>query len=133
MGPPDQCDVVRTRRYHPSESDHEESDMATTYSNMPMTAAIPSAADIEAQVRQAAKRRQILVISLRILLLVVFLGTWEIATRTGVIDPFFFAMPSGIAEQIWSWITEGTSQGPLWQQMAVTLEETLLGFLIGAV
>ncbi len=107
--------------------------MATTYSNMPMTAAIPSAADIEAQVRQAAKRRQILVISLRILLLVVFLGTWEIATRTGVIDPFFFAMPSGIAEQIWSWITEGTSQGPLWQQMAVTLEETLLGFLIGAV
>ena len=51
----------------------------------------------------------------------------------GFIDPFFFAMPSTIADQIWVWLTEGTSQGPLWQQVLVTLEETVLGFLIGAV
>ena len=30
-------------------------------------------------------------------------------------------------------MTEGTSQGPLWEQVLVTLEETVLGFLIGAV
>ena len=42
-------------------------------------------------------------------------------------------MPSTIADQIWTWITEGTSQGPLWEQVLVTLEETVLGFLIGAV
>ena len=50
-----------------------------------------------------------------------------------IIDPFFFASPSGIWQQIWSWITEGTSQGPLWLQIYVTLEETFLGFVIGAV
>ena len=79
------------------------------------------------------RRRRWLVNGLRLGLLVVALGGWEIAARLGVIDPFFFAMPSTIADQIWVWLTEGTSQGPLWQQVLVTLEETVLGFLIGAV
>jgi NitT/TauT family transport system permease protein len=79
------------------------------------------------------RRRQVLVNVLRVGLLVVALGGWELAARFAWIDPFFFAMPSLIAEQIWTWLTEGTSQGPLWQQVLVTLEETVLGFLIGAV
>jgi NitT/TauT family transport system permease protein len=79
------------------------------------------------------RRRRWLVNGLRLGLLVAALGGWEIAARLGIIDPFFFAMPSTIAEQIWVWLTEGTSQGPLWQQVLVTLEETVLGFLIGAV
>src|SRR6202022_3094695 len=54
-------------------------------------------------------------------------------SRTHLIDPFFFAMPSTIVQQLWVWITEGTSQGPLWGEVLVTLEETVLGFLIGAV
>jgi NitT/TauT family transport system permease protein len=78
-------------------------------------------------------RRRVLVNVLRVGLLVVVLGGWELAARLAWIDPFFFAMPSLIAEQIWTWLTEGTSQGPLWQQVLVTLEETVLGFLIGAV
>ena len=79
------------------------------------------------------RRRRWLVNGLRLGLLVGALGGWEIAARLGFIDPFFFAMPSTIADQIWVWLTEGTSQGPLWQQVLVTLEETVLGFLIGAV
>jgi sulfonate transport system permease protein len=78
-------------------------------------------------------RRRVLVNVLRVGLLVVVLGGWELAARLAWIDPFFFAMPSLIAEQIWTWLNEGTSQGPLWQQVLVTLEETVLGFLIGAV
>jgi len=35
--------------------------------------------------------------------------------------------------QIYDWIVEGTSQGPLWVQVLVILEETILGFLIGSV
>jgi len=81
---------------------------------------------------RARRRYKTLIISLRILLLVVFLGVWEIGAEMGWIDPFFFAQPSGIGNQIWVWITEGTSQGPLWRQVVVTLEETGLGFLIGA-
>lgn len=76
--------------------------------------------------------RQRLVLSLRIAILVVFLGGWELAARAHLIDPFFFAMPSAIVTQLWTWITEGTSQGPLWAEVLVTLEETVLGFVIGA-
>jgi NitT/TauT family transport system permease protein len=81
---------------------------------------------------RARRRYHTLVVALRIAILVIFLGTWEIGAEMGWIDPFFFAQPSGIANQIWVWITEGTSQGPLWRQIVVTLEETGLGFLIGA-
>lgn len=87
----------------------------------------------EAAARARLRRRYALVIGLRIALLVVFLGLWELGADSGVIDPFFFSSPSGIGAQIWTWATEGTSQGPLWQQIYVTLEETFIGFFIGAV
>ena len=87
----------------------------------------------ESAVQVQLRRRRWLVNGLRLGLLVVALGGWEIAAQLKWIDPFFFAMPSTIADQIWTWITEGTSQGPLWEQVLVTLEETVLGFLIGAV
>ncbi len=83
---------------------------------------------------KAEKRRQRLVInSLRVLILVVFVGGWELLSRLGIIDPFFWGQPSGIWLQIVKWVTQGTAQGPLWQQIAVTLEETVLGFIIGVV
>ncbi len=81
----------------------------------------------------APRRRRQLIVTLRLAILVAGLGGWEIAARTHLIDPFFFAMPSTIAAQLWTWITQGTSQGPLWGEVLVTLEETILGFLIGAV
>lgn len=79
------------------------------------------------------RMRKILVHALRLLVLVVTLGGWELAGRMHWIDPFFFSMPSQIVDQIWIWMTEGTSQGPLWVQVLITLEETGLGFLIGAI
>jgi NitT/TauT family transport system permease protein len=88
----------------------------------------------ETRASQARLRRhRFLVNLLRIGLIVVVLGGWELAGQFKWIDPFFFAMPSLIGEQIWTWLTEGTSQGPLWVQVLVTLEETVLGFFIGAV
>ncbi len=88
--------------------------------------------EIRAALLRLQRRRQ-LVLTLRIAVLVVLLGGWELAAQTEIIDPFFFAMPSDVAAQLWEWMTEGTSQGPLWEQVMVTLEETVLGFLIGAV
>ena len=81
----------------------------------------------------ARRRRRILVNSLRVGLLVVIIGGWELATRVGIIDKFFWGQPSGIWAQLVTWVTDGTAQGPLWQQIAVTLEETILGFVIGVV
>src|SRR5216683_2433012 len=81
----------------------------------------------------ARRRRRIVVNTLRVLLLVVIIGGWELTTRVGIVDPFFWGQPSGIWAQIVTWVTQGTAQGPLWEQIAVTLEEAVLGFLIGVV
>jgi NitT/TauT family transport system permease protein len=78
-------------------------------------------------------RRQLLVQLLRIAVAVVIVGGWELATRLDWVDAFFFGQPSGIAAQILKWVQTGTAQGPLWEQVLVTLEETLFGFLIGVV
>ncbi|WP_176072905.1 ABC transporter permease [Brucella intermedia] len=101
--------------------------------NLQSSASTDELARTEAKFRAAMRRRRAVVILVRLAILVAVLGGWELGARTGLIDPFFFASPSGIADQIWIWITEGTSQGPLSEQIIVTLEETALGFLIGAV
>jgi NitT/TauT family transport system permease protein len=90
-------------------------------------------AQIERKSVKAIRARWRLVHTLRIGVLVVTLGGWELAGRFGLIDPFFFSMPSQIVHQLVVWMREGTSQGPLWVQVVVTLEETTIGFLIGAV
>jgi NitT/TauT family transport system permease protein len=89
-----------------------------------------------AQDEQIAQRRirvrKWTIITLRIAVLVIALGGWELSARMKWIDSFFFSMPSLIYLQLVEWFTNGTSQGPLWLQVLVTLEETVLGFLIGA-
>jgi NitT/TauT family transport system permease protein len=89
--------------------------------------------EAEAAAMRLMRRRNAAVVFWRIAILVLILGSWEVAARLHWIDPFFYSMPSAIAAQIWEWLRHGTSQGPLWLQVAVTLEETVLGFLIGAV
>jgi len=87
----------------------------------------------EREARRTVQMRYWTVIGLRLAILVVTLGGWEIGARQGWIDPFFFSQPSLIAEQIYEWSLNGTSQGPLWVQVWVTLQETLLGFAFGSV
>jgi len=79
------------------------------------------------------RRRRIVVNTLRVLLLVRIIGGWELTTRIGIVDPFFWGRPSGVWAQIVTWATQGTAQGPLWEQIVVTLEEAILGFVIGSV
>ena len=82
--------------------------------------------------RQMAHRRR-MVIFWRVAILVLVLAGWELAATLNWVDPFFYSKPSLIARQIYDWSVEGTSQGPLWLQVAVTLEETLIGFFIGGI
>jgi NitT/TauT family transport system permease protein len=77
--------------------------------------------------------RRALVPSIQIGLLVVLLGAWQIGTETGHISLFFFGSPTGTFRELYEWIRRGTVQGPLWQQVWVTLQETLAGFGIGVV
>ncbi|APW36716.1 ABC transporter permease [Rhodoferax koreense] len=111
----------------------------TATTTIPLNAALPASLSDEALAREseiaqaAIRRRRHMIIALRLVVLVVVLGGWELAARYKVIDPFFYSMPSMIWAQIVEWVQDGTSQGPLWQQVLVTLEETVLGFLIGSI
>lgn len=102
-------------------------------------AAVPASLSDEALAREslraqaALRRRKWVIIGLRLLFLFVVLGGWELAASRKWIDPFFYSQPSLIWQQIVEWVRDGTSQGPLWVQIAVTLEETIIGFLIGGI
>jgi NitT/TauT family transport system permease protein len=92
-----------------------------------------TAAEIEAAAAAAARRRKHVVYFWRYLILVVFLGGWELLSRTKLIDEFFFSKPTDIVARLYTWTVEGTSEGPLWYHLWVTMEESVLGFLTGAV
>jgi NitT/TauT family transport system permease protein len=92
-----------------------------------------SESSAEQNYKAERRRSRIVVNILRVLILIVLIGGWELLARVGIIDPFFWGRPSGIWLQIVTWVTQGTAQGPLWLQIAVTLEETVIGFVIGVV
>src|SRR3981081_4605419 len=89
--------------------------------------------DLAARRRRDAQRRRLNVAALRILVAVVFLGSWELTTRLNWIDVFFWSQPSAIFNKLVYWITQGTELGPLWEQLLVTMEETVGGFIVGSI
>jgi NitT/TauT family transport system permease protein len=89
--------------------------------------------DLAARRKRDIQRRRLSVAGLRLLLGVVMLGSWELTTRLGWIDVFFWSQPSAIAAKLWIWITQGTDLGPLWDQVLVTMEETVGGFIAGSI
>jgi NitT/TauT family transport system permease protein len=95
------------------------------------TATAPESKEVTSY-KKAHRRRRIQVNILRVLLFVVVIGGWEFGARwrlpgakDPVIDPFFWGQPSGIRNQLVTWVTQGTAQGTLWEQIAVTLEEAI--------
>ncbi|MFF4956489.1 ABC transporter permease [Streptomyces sp. NPDC001222] len=98
----------------------------------PATVEAPKTDRVHSRARAARKRRAVVLLA-RVLLLVAVLGLWEVLARTEVIDPFNFSMPSKIWDQIYTWITHGTALGSLGEQIWVTLQEALLGWIIGVV
>jgi NitT/TauT family transport system permease protein len=67
--------------------------------------------------------------ALRLLVLVCIIGGWEIAARTGLIDPFFYSMPS----EIWSTGVVAVTEGTVISDTLFTFSSTLGGFAIGTV
>ena len=79
----------------------------------------------------AHTRLRLRVLALQVLLGVAIVGSWELSSRLGWVDSFFYGQPSGVVSQLWDWIVNGTSQGPLWDQILATLKEAVYGFLLG--
>jgi NitT/TauT family transport system permease protein len=103
------------------------------HSNLEQGAFAKAQAEADALALRLMRKRQRTVIFWRLFVLAFILGGWELSARMKWIDPFFYAMPSTIAAQIVDWMRNGTAQGSLWEQVLVTLEETVLGFLIGSI
>ncbi|GGH96022.1 ABC transporter permease [Arthrobacter liuii] len=66
--------------------------------------------------------------SVQLLLTILVLGAWELLGRAGVIDQFFFPLPSDIFQTVWLWVSSGFVFPHLW----VTMQEAILAFLVGA-
>jgi len=64
---------------------------------------------------------------IQITLIVLLFGGWEAGVASGLIDPFFFPAPSGIARQMWTWLSDTS----FYHHVYITLTETALGYLIG--
>jgi NitT/TauT family transport system permease protein len=83
--------------------------------------------------RAVRSRRRVLVLALRVAILILIVGGWELCASRHIVDPFFFGQPSKIVAQLRDWVQHGTQAGSLWRQILVTLEESVLGFIIGVV
>ena len=75
---------------------------------------------------------------LQLLLLAAIFAVWQVLTQPGLVPPFvwdnpdraafFFGEPVKMFQVIWAWFSDGTIYKHLW----VTLEETVLAFVIGS-
>ncbi len=78
-----------------------------------------------------SRGRKLRVHAAQLAVFVVIFGGWQLFTSLKIVDPFFFGQPSGIVRTLVDWARHGTGFGSLWQQIWVTMEEAILGFLIG--
>ena len=71
------------------------------------------------------KRHHLIVNLSRLLILILFLGLWEITSRLGMIDSFVFSSPAKIVRCFWSMVLDRS----IFHHLGITLYETILSFL----
>ncbi|NEJ25216.1 ABC transporter permease subunit [Rhizobium leguminosarum] len=103
--------------------------------NVPAAVFRPGTSDseIEAAALRAIKRRKQQVLSLQIGIFVAVVALWQLSSNLLWIDPFFYSSPSDIIFRLYDWAVNGTSEGSLWYNLWVTMEEALIGFFCGSI
>jgi NitT/TauT family transport system permease protein len=81
--------------------------------------------------RAARRRHRLLVRATQLVVITVLIGGWQLFVGNDSRRIILYGEPSGIVRQLDTWITQGTALGSLGAQIAVTLEEAFIGFLIG--
>ncbi|MGW1008086.1 ABC transporter permease [Streptomyces sp. NPDC002520] len=82
--------------------------------------------------QRAAQRRLALVWAGRIGLAAFVIGGWQAFTTWGIVDPFFFGQPSGIWQRLIDLFQHGTQFGSFYQNIWTTIQEALVGFVVGS-
>lgn len=89
-----------------------------------MTAPVADRARGSGQTKR--KKRRGAVWATRLAVLVVALGSWELASGS-IVDPFLISSPDEVFARFWTWMGDGT----IVFHATATLESALYGFLIG--
>lgn len=89
--------------------------------------------EIEAAALKFIRRRKQTVLFWQIAILVGVLGLWEVSSNLNWIDPFFYSSPSAVVERLYDWAVNGTTEGSLWYNLGITMEEALIGFFTGSI
>lgn len=75
---------------------------------------------------KSTKRR---IVSIRILILIIFIGLWQIAASLKWIDPFLTSSPNRVIKSFLSLYEDGS----LFKHIGITCYETILGFSLGTI
>ena len=89
--------------------------------------------DLAAGARRARTRNRAWVWIGRAIVAVLFVGGWQLLTVTGVLDKFFYGQPTAVWDSLVSLFTKGTAFGSIWENLWVTVQEALLGFVYGTI
>src|SRR5262249_11055021 len=76
----------------------------------------------------------ILVRLLQLMMLTVLIGSWEVASRVRLLDPFFFSQPSIFGARAFEWLTDARlllGGRSIYYHLLVTMEEMAGGFILG--
>lgn len=85
--------------------------------------------DAHIQYIKKVKRKKRLILFTQLSILILFFVLWEVFARLKIIDPFLVSQPSKVIVAIANFYNDGTLFHHIW----ITLYETIVGFLIGAV
>ncbi|MDQ0278472.1 NitT/TauT family transport system permease protein [Arthrobacter silviterrae] len=88
-------------------------------------------AELKAAAHRAVTLRNTWIWIGRIMLAVVVLGGWQWFTAVGWVDKFFFGQPTEVWNSLVKLFTDGTAFGSIWENLWITVQEALLGFLGG--
>ncbi|WP_320203134.1 ABC transporter permease [Agrobacterium rosae] len=103
--------------------------MKTVSDTMAAPVASPKQSRGEMAFFKNVSTRRYVLIFLQIAIVVGLLSYWEIGARAGFISRFLFSSPS----QIWEVLAQRIDSGELLHDIMVTTEETMIGFLVGAI
>lgn len=102
--------------------------MSSTTTSEPVTPVPGTKSDASKAADLETRRRKRRVLFWRLVAVVVWLGSWELASGT-LIDPFFSSSPSEIGVRVWEWAVSGY----IWVHLRATLQEMGLGLLAGSI
>lgn len=96
------------------------------YRNLDRTGETAEISSAQKEYLQECKREARVIRSWQWIIMVLFLGLWEVGARAGFINAFVFSSPSRVAETIVSMAKDGS----LWYHTGITLAETFFSFFL---